>query len=116
MDKHTANVVFLCIVQHGSVIDCGGVAAFCALLPEALERGATHLNTAYGCSLGGACLTRLLAAMRMPIMECGELLCCHFCVRTQSVDFLCTIQEQNHDICIIDKFCICGIMTASEKI
>ena len=87
LDKYTANVAFLCIVWHGSVIDCGGVAAFCALLPEALERGATYLNAAYGCSLGGACLTRLLAAMRMPIIERGELLCCHFCVRTQSVDF-----------------------------
>lgn len=73
MDKHTANVVFLCIVRHGSVIDCGGVDAFCALLPEALESGVTHLDAAYGCSLGGACLTRLFAAMRMSIMECGEL-------------------------------------------
>lgn len=73
MDKHIANVVILCIVRQGSVIDCGGVDAFCAMLPETLESGVTHLDVAYGCSLGGACLTRLLAAMRMLIMECGEL-------------------------------------------
>lgn len=73
MDKHIANVVILCIVRQGSVIDCGGVDAFCALLPEASESGVTHLDAAYDGSLGGACLTRLLAAMRMSIMECGEL-------------------------------------------
>ena len=26
-------------------------------------RGITHLNAAYGCSLGGACLTRFLACL-----------------------------------------------------
>lgn len=31
------------------------------------ERGITRLNAAYGCSLGGACLTRLLALGEIPI-------------------------------------------------
>ena len=30
-------------------------------------RGITHLNAAYGCSLGGACLTRLLALGKIPV-------------------------------------------------
>lgn len=30
-------------------------------------RGITHLNAAYGCSLGGACLTRLLALRKIPV-------------------------------------------------
>lgn len=89
MDKHTANVVFLCIVRQGSVIDCGGVDAFCALLPEALESGVMHLDAAYGCSLGGACLTRLFAAMRMSIMECGELPALPFFVCGHKVSIFC---------------------------
>ena len=30
-------------------------------------RGITHLNAAYGCSLGGACLTRFLALGKIPV-------------------------------------------------
>ena len=30
-------------------------------------RGITHLNAAYGCSLGGACLTRRLALGKIPV-------------------------------------------------
>ena len=30
-------------------------------------RGITHLNAAYGCSLGGACLTRVLALGKIPV-------------------------------------------------
>ena len=40
------------------------VAEICAWLKN---HGVTHLDAAYGCSLGGACLTRLLATGEIPV-------------------------------------------------